>query len=92
MAFLLLYFLLANYIVHLPFYAINGTSYNALFDTFFGVLSLTVMFLYLVFAAKKFYNTSLLWSLIAAILTTASFFAAVQGYRMLLFYKIVYLH
>jgi uncharacterized protein DUF3667 len=92
MAFLLLYFLLANYLISLPLYAVNSSSYNAVLDTSFGILSLSVMFLYLFFAVKRFYNTSIAWSVVSALLTTASFFVAIQGYRMLLFYKIVYLH
>jgi hypothetical protein len=88
--FMLLFFLLEDYLLTRPFYTITGVEYSENFDNFFQIFTIIIFSVYLFFAFRKFYKASVAWSIIAALAITLSFFFLIQYYRMLLFYKIVY--
>ncbi|RZM19016.1 MAG: hypothetical protein EOO88_39240 [Pedobacter sp.] len=89
-AFLLLFLLLETFIIILPIQWLfsQGTWVNSL-DALVSVLSLVVVAVYLFLAFRRFYRTSVLWSVLAALASSGTFFIIVVTYRLLLFYKIV---
>jgi len=88
--FTLLVFLLEYYLITWPFYKITGAEYSENFDDFFQIFTIIVFSVYLFFAFRKFYKSSVAWSIIIALAVALGFFFLIQYYRMLLFYKIVY--
>jgi hypothetical protein len=89
-AFVLCYFFLQIYLLMLPFYYFTDSTYSSTFDTLTGILTSVVIGVYFAIASRRFYKASFLWSVIAAIIIGVLFFEVIQAYRMLLFFKIVY--
>jgi hypothetical protein len=90
-AFVLCYFFLQIYLIILPFYYFTGLHYSVDFDTISSLMTSVVVGVYIAVASRRFYKASYLWSVIAGIIMGVCFFEIIQVYRMLLFFKIVYI-
>ena len=79
------------FLIELPFYYFSKLDYSQLFDDIntFG-LQLLLLF-YLFIAVRKFYKASFFGALVSAATISLTFIFCLQFYRMLLFFKIVYL-
>ncbi|MBC7893039.1 MAG: DUF3667 domain-containing protein [Sphingobacteriaceae bacterium] len=89
-AFVLLFYLLQIVLI-LPFKLLSGQFNDSpLLDTITSLSSLLVFGFYLFLAFRRFYQTGQWASGAAAVLSSVTFVALVVGYRMLLFYKIMY--
>lgn len=89
-SFLLLYFIIIQYVVETPFYYFSKQSYNSIFDALLSAIHLIVFSIYLVIASRVFYRASVIHALMAAVTTAVVFAVFLFVYRMLLFYNIVY--
>ncbi len=90
-AFVVLYFFMVTYLITIPFYVITKIRYSQDFDNFIQYLTIASFFIYLFFGIRKFYRSSIVWSIICSLLIAGTFFIFIQYYRMMLFGKIVYL-
>jgi Protein of unknown function (DUF3667) len=91
MGFYILLSILNSIFIELPFYYLSKANYSQLFDNINTLLFQVVMLVYLFLAIKKFYKTSAIWTLLSAASISYTFFFFLQYYRMLLFFKIIYL-
>ena len=89
MSFHLLLVMMSTLLLELPFYLFSKLQYSQLFDAAQASIIIAAMCLYLLFAFRRFYNTTWTWSVISGLLVSSTFFLVVQGYRMFLFYEIV---
>jgi hypothetical protein len=89
-AFVLCYFFLQIYLIMLPYYYFTNHVYSSTFDNLCGTLTSLVVGVYFAAASRRFYKASFIWSALAGIVIGLCFFEIIQGYRMLLFFKIVY--
>jgi len=91
-AFLLLFFLLQGVLVILPTRLLTGQSGDsATLELLFSLSTLLVLGAYLFVGFRRFYQISRARAIGAAALGTLAFPLLVIGYRMLLFYKILFL-
>jgi hypothetical protein len=97
MAFVLLINIFFHYVINIPFYWFIATHYSQNADTmqtFDNIVSavLSVMVaIYLSIAVRRFYKANILWGITVSLFIGATFFIFMQYYRMILFYKIIYL-
>ena len=77
--------------IQMPFYYFTQINYSSTFDTFTTLLTQIIIGVYLFLAIRKFYQSSIFWSLFTAASIAATFFIFIQYYRMFLFFKIIYL-
>ncbi|MVM28521.1 DUF3667 domain-containing protein [Spirosoma sp. HMF4905] len=92
LSFVLLYFLVQQFLIVLPFIWLFGQEqWAARGDLIWSLLSLILVGLYQAKAFSRFYQVDRRWSVLAALLSTVLFAGVVMAYRLLLFYKIVYL-
>jgi hypothetical protein len=91
-AFILLLNLIEFYLLNIPFYLIEKNNYVQSFDTFYGIFTAVSIAMYMVFAIRKFYNPHLIYSILVSATIGYTFFYFIQYYRMLLFFKILYLN
>ncbi len=89
--FVLCLFFLQSYLITWPYYLITQTNYSELFDGITGVLTAVAIGAYFAIASRKFYKTRLFWSILTGLVVGGGFLYIMQVYRMLLFYKIIYL-
>lgn len=90
-AFILCVFFLEMYLVTFPLeFFLKGTHQGDI-NLVVGIILSILIGSYFFFAARRFYNSNIWWSLITAAIIGYTFFDLVQYYRMLLFYKILYL-
>jgi len=83
--------ILNTFLIVLPFYYFSKFNYSQLFDNINTLGSQIILLFYLFVAIKRFYNTSFVWALVIAASISLTFIFILQYYRMLLFFKIVYL-
>ncbi len=89
-SFVLLFFLLQLALI-IPLSLLIGQSdYSRQFDMVISLISLGGIGVYLSLAFRRFYQINRPWSAVAAFAGSVAFIALVVGYRMLLFYKIMY--
>jgi hypothetical protein len=91
MSFVLLLTLVSLYLILLPYFAITHNQPGSDFETIHSWFFEVVVALYAAFAIHRFYKPHIIWTIITAVIVGYSFFTIIQYYRMLLFYKIVYL-
>jgi len=98
MAFVLCWFFIQFYLIVEPFALIQSyhavpteTDFSANFDMIVGILSAVAIASYFTIACRRFYKAGTLWSVVAGLVVGVSLFFFIQLYRMLLFYKIIYL-
>lgn len=91
-AFIILWFLVSNYVLGLPYYLIAKVNYSASFDIFISFLGIAVIFSYLFLAVRRFYKAHWAYTLLICIVLGWFFWGIVQYYRMFLFYKVIYLN
>ena len=92
--FMSLYMLLSilnTILIGLPFYYLSKLQHSQLFDNINTLVLEVLLFVYLFIAIRKFYKPSFLWALISACSISLTFIFILQYYRMLLFFKIVFL-
>ncbi|MDB5003217.1 MAG: hypothetical protein JWQ34_1442 [Mucilaginibacter sp.] len=98
-SFILCWFFLHDYLFNIPYYYIinfNAASsevvnYSPIFDTVIGVISMLVIAAYFAISARRFYKARLISSITSATVVGVSFVILITVYRMLLFFKILYL-
>lgn len=90
--FILLLTLAGFYLLSLPFALITGGGYSANFDNVYSIITQVIVGLYARVAIKRYYKTANVYTILVAIALGFTFFMVIQYYRMLLFFKIVYLH
>ena len=90
-SFMLVYFFISYYLIRLPFYLITRKQYSNGFDLLLSYLTMAVIFVYLFLAIRRYFRPHLLWTIISSGLVAYSFFFFIQYYRVLLFYKIIFL-
>jgi len=91
MAFMLLFYILEFYLVTLPIqWLLNRDDYSGRLDAILSFAGLAVFGVYLFAGFRRFYDVGLAKSLLATAFTLLTFVFALYGYRMLLFYKIIY--
>ncbi|MBO0935195.1 DUF3667 domain-containing protein [Fibrella sp. HMF5335] len=91
MAFMLLYMLVVTFLVAMPIQHFMGIQAWVRYGD--GLVSFIILFalaIYLFIAFRRFYRTGVVWSLLAAMLSSVTLAVLVFAYRMVLFYKIVY--
>lgn len=92
LSFVLIFFLLQQLLVVLPIIGLIGLhQWEVRGDLITSLLGLAFVGFYLARGFKRFYGTGPVWSAFAAILSTVLFMGVVMAYRLLLFYKIVWL-
>lgn len=102
-AFVLLLNLLGFYFIKIPIYLLKIKSYSQAFDIYYSVSVGIILTVYVAIAILKFYNSkaspsksmriaNVIWSLLVSIGIGYTFFTFIQYYRMLLFFKILYLN
>lgn len=92
MSFILLFGLLTAFFISIPYVVISHTSYSPVLDKLLGYVFITCISAYVALAIRRFYQPHMIWALLTAIGIGYSFLPLMQYYRMLLFYKIIYLH
>ncbi|MDB5134730.1 MAG: hypothetical protein JWP37_1333 [Mucilaginibacter sp.] len=90
--FILILVLVEFYVLSLPFNLIFRKDYSQSFDNFYAIFTTICISVYLFFAMRKFYKANIYWTIITAVATGYYFFTFIQYYRMLLFFKILYLN
>jgi hypothetical protein len=88
--FLMLYYIASRYLVELPFSWFSKDNYNSTFDLITTFVSLLILSVYFAKAAKRFYATSTLQTVLSGIYIALVFTLGIYAYRMFLFYKILY--
>lgn len=92
LSFVLLFFLLQQFLIVLPFiWLIGQQQWEARGDLLSSLIGLAFLGFYQARAFRRFYSTGKLWSALAALLSTILFAGVIMAYRLLLFYKILYL-
>ncbi len=87
-AFLLLIMLAETFVLVVPFqWLFDQRSWRLYGDSFVLLVSLLVFAGYLFIAFRRFYQTGAVWSLSAAMLSSAALVIVIVAYRMVLFYK-----
>lgn len=93
LSFVLIFFLLQQFLIVLPFIGLIGQQqWEARGDLIASFVGLIFLGFYQARAFSRFYGTGKLWSALAALLSTVLFAGVIMAYRLLLFYKIVYLN
>lgn len=90
-AFILLLTLAGFYLLSVPYALIYGVGYSANYDDIYSMLMEIIIAVYAGFAIRRFYKTRIIWTILAALIIGITFFPFIQVYRMLLFFKIIYL-
>lgn len=88
-SFYLLFYNLAYLLMVIPFYFFAETGLYPLFNDAFAAFFIISISIYLFFALRKFYNTSIFMSVFCSLTFCFSYVFLMQFYRMLLFYKIM---
>jgi hypothetical protein len=102
-AFVLLLNLFAFYFIEIPIYLLKINNYLQVFNRVYGISISVIVAVYIVIAIIKFYKSqtslsklmrlaNVTWSLLIGAGIGYTFFAFIQYYRMLLFFKILYLN
>lgn len=87
----LCYYLLQSYLIEMPVYLLFKNIDPMVLDTCIKVLIAAVLGTYIGFASRRFYRSRKIWSAVAGVFTGATFFYLILIYRMILFYKILFL-
>jgi hypothetical protein len=91
MTIVLIISIVANYCIRVPFYLITRVDYSVNFDNILSsCISLSIA-IYTSIAIRKFYRANIAWGIFVSLFIGVTFFFFIQYYRMLLFYKILYL-
>ncbi|MVM37410.1 DUF3667 domain-containing protein [Spirosoma sp. HMF3257] len=92
LSFVLIFLLLQQFLIILPYVFLFGQQqWMTRGDQIWSFLGLALLGFYQARAFKRFYGTSKLWSASAALLGTLLFAGIIMAYRLILFYKILYL-
>ncbi|CAN5268062.1 hypothetical protein BH09BAC6_BH09BAC6_15260 [soil metagenome] len=91
LAFILLFIMAHHYLVIGPYYFLAKNHYSERFDFVDGWFMSLVIATYLSFAIRRFYKVNIIWSLTVSLAFGWTFLFFIQFYRMLLFFKILYL-
>ncbi|GAB4023645.1 hypothetical protein GCM10028808_74500 [Spirosoma migulaei] len=92
LSFVLIFFLLQQFLIVLPFIWIIGQlQWEARGDLIASLIGLVFLGFYQARAFRRFYGTGTIWSVFAALLSTVLFAGVIMAYRLILFYKILYL-
>ena len=93
LSFVLLLVLVEFYVISIPFNLLyKNTQYSREFGIAYSIFTSLCISVYLFFSIKKFYKPAMAWTVIASLIVGGSFFTFIQYYRMLLFFKILYLN
>jgi len=87
-AFTLCFFFLQTYLITIPFYFIQNSE-NV--DMISGIISCVILGWYFAIASRRFYKAHIIWSIVTALIIGVCVVGFIQVYRMVLFYKIIYL-
>lgn len=87
-AFTLCFFFFQTYLVTIPFYFIQNSE-NV--DAISGIISCIILGWYFAIASRRFYKARIIWSIVTALIIGVCLVGFIQVYRMVLFYKIIYL-
>jgi hypothetical protein len=89
-SFILIYFTLFTLLVTKPFYWFTRLEFSSTFDTVTSVINMVVFGTYFTIAAKKFYKVGGFQAFSGALITTVIFVGILTGYRLLIFYKLMW--
>jgi hypothetical protein len=89
-SFVLIYFTLFTLLVIKPFYWLTHLEFSSTFDTVTSVVNMVVFGTYFAIAAKRFYKVGAYHAFSGALLSTIIFVVALTGYRLLIFYKLMW--
>ena len=90
-AFTLCFFFIQTYLVIIPLYFIQNADLSENIDMIIGILSCIILGCYFAVAGRRFYKAGILWSVLTGLVVGVCVVVFIQVYRMVLFYKIVYL-
>ncbi|MGY3210948.1 DUF3667 domain-containing protein [Mucilaginibacter sp. HD30] len=90
-AFILCVFFLEIYCIMFPLAAFFNGKHQSDIDQLVGILTPILVGIYFFLSVRRFYGSNIWWSLVAAGVIAFTFFDLIQAYRMLLFFKILYL-
>lgn len=88
--FTLCFFFFQTYLFTIPFYFISNTD-DGIVDAISGILSCIILGWYFAVAGRRFYKAGIIWSIATALIIGVCVAGFIQIYRMILFYKIIYL-
>jgi len=88
-SFLLIFFILFHFLFEIPNRYLFHISYDT-FDNIAVLINVSVLILYFSIAAKRFYKVKWLTAIIAGLFAGFLFINLLQGYRLLLFNKIIH--
>ncbi|WP_166727769.1 DUF3667 domain-containing protein [Mucilaginibacter gilvus] len=89
-SFILIYFTLFTLLVIKPFYWFTHLEFSSTFDTITSVINMAVFGTYFTIAAKRFYKVGGYHAFSGAVITTVMFVGILTGYRLLIFYKLMW--
>lgn len=89
-SFVLVYFTLFTLLIVKPFYRLTHLNFSSTFDVSTSVVNLLLLAVYFALAAKRFYQAGIIKATIGAVLVTLMFTVLLTGYRLLLFYKLMW--
>lgn len=89
--FILCWYFLQIYLIVLPLLLIPKIRDSLDFDYFFSIFTSVVVGAYFAIANRRFYKTRIVWSLLTGLLVGFTFLGLIQVYRILLFFKVIYL-
>lgn len=91
MAFVLLLIFVTFYLVSLPVSLIAKIGYSENIDNILSTCIAAGIAIYTAIAVRRYYQAHIVWSLVVAGFIGSTYFIFIQYYRMLLFYKIMYI-
>lgn len=89
-SFMLIYFTLFTLLITKPFYWFTNTEFSSTFDTVTSVINMVIFGSYFTIAARRFYKVGSYQAFAGALITTILFVTILTGYRLLLFYKLMW--
>lgn len=89
-SFVLIYFTAYTVLIVKPFYWLSHVNFSSTFDLVTSVINMVVFAVYLTLAAVRYYGVSRLWGVVSSLITTVLFVVLLMGYRLLIFYKIIW--
>jgi len=90
LSFILVYFIAVFLFISLPLNLLTQINYSSAYDSIILWLTAAIIFVYLLFGSRRFYNLSWLSAITIACIMPLYFLYIVELYRLILFLKIIY--